>query len=321
MACRSSRRPRSLTECPGRKQVLSIIRVWTAQTLLLGLVLLGVFFVPAGAVDRASGKRRRSVVESLFFPGKGIDGWALHGPHFGQAAHKVQGPSESDMAIEAADSGAGVWYFSSPPHFEGDRAEAYNGALSFGLYHKQRPPASNSHPLKVGRLGVDSADVILEAQCGHALYMRGVLDRSRSVPTEYSLALSENAGWIDSRTGNAPFRLDMLGVLANLHAVKIRGSFYREPETVRLHDVRLTVAPPGTAGGQDFFPCCSVARAGSMDVCLRSETDLTPTGIRFDCQGSLKLTVKVHTIYPRFGRRSGGTIVTGTLTDLRVFGV
>ena len=290
------------------------IQVSGTAVLLLGLALC--LHLEAAGAARAGGKRPSSVVESLFFPGKGTDGWVLHGPRFEQEARQVQGPSarESEMAIEATDSGASVWYFSSPPHFEGDRAAAYNGALSFGLYHKQRPPASNSNPLKMGGPGVDSADVILEAQCGHAIYMRSVLDRSRSVPTEYSLALSEDAGWIDSRTGQAPFRLDMLGVLSNLRAIKIRGSFYREPETVRLHDVRLTVAPQGAVSGKDLFPCCSVARAGSMDVCLRSETDLTPKGLSFDCQGSFKLTVKISTIYPRFARRSGGTMVTGTHT-------
>lgn len=286
-----------------------------AALLLLGLGLC-LRVGPAGGAARRTGvKRPGSIVESLFFQGKGTDGWALHGARAGHQAHGVEGPvaRESDMAIEAADSGAAVWYFSSPPHFEGDRAAAYNGALQFLLYHKQRPPASNSHPLKLGRLGVDSADVILEAQCGHALFMRAVLDRSRSVPTQYSLDLSEDAGWIDSRTGGAPFRLDMLGVLANLRTVKIRGAFYREPETVHLQDVRLTVAAEGAVSGRDLFPCCSATRAGLMDVCLRNETELTPKGVPFDCQGSFKVPVKISTMYPRFGRRSGGTIVTGTL--------
>jgi len=311
------RRLRSGTPCNGAEAPLR--RSTPGAALLLFMLLLCLHVGPAGGAARRIGvKQPGSIVESLFFPGRGTDGWVLHGARSGHQAHGVEGPvaRESDMAIEATDSGAAVWYFSSPPHFEGDRSAAYNGALQFLLYHNQRPPASNSHPLKLGRLGVDSADVILEAQCGHALFMRGVLDRSRSVPTEYSLELSEDAGWIDSRTGNAPFRLDMLGVLANLHSIKIRGAFYREPETVRLQHVRLTVAAEGAVSGRDFYPCCSPSRAGLMDVCLRNETNLTPKGIPFDCQGSFRVPVKIRTMYPRFGRRSGGAIVTGTLCTI-----
>ena len=35
-------------------------------------------------------------------------------------------------------------------------------------------------------------------------------------------------------------------------------------------------------------------------------------GLRFDCKGSFKETVKIKTIFPRFARRSGGVTVTVT---------
>ena len=251
-----------------------------------------------------------------------------------QMAQMVEGPEArtNDMAIEAADTGHGTWFFTSPPRYAGDRTAAYNGQLSFGLYHKQRPPPSNAHPLAFRRGSLDGADVILEAQCGHALYQSRVIDHSRGVPTEYTFALTEDAGWIDSRTGNAPMRLDMLGVLANLHAIKIRGSFYREPERVHLQNVRVSIPTKGAVSGLDFFPCCSSTNPGGMDVCGRGSKneDLTPKGMHFDCKGSFKEIVKIKSIYPRFARRSGGALVTvigenfglgGSASILRVNGM
>jgi hypothetical protein len=275
---------------------------------------------------------RATIVESIFFSGKGTDGWMVQGARWEQMVH-VGGPSarEDEMAIEVKDHGAEIWYFTSGPHFAGDKTAAYNGELSFKLYHKRLPPASRSQPLKLDRVGVDSADVILEAQCGHALYMAGVLDRARGVPTAYSFSLAEDAGWIDSRTGNPPQLIDMLGLLANLKAIKIRGSFYRDPEIVRLQDVRLATAVKGAVSGRDLFPCCSRKHPGEMDVCTvgAQDTVLTPQGISFDCKGSFKEIVRVKTIYPRFARRSGGTVITvtgenfglsGSRTILRVNG-
>jgi len=245
------------------------------------MILLSCCLSFAAAVPKNGGRNQPIIIaESLFIPGKGIDGWTVEGPRMQQAVHQVEGPiaREGNLAIEAVDRGAEMWYFTSPPHLAGDKALAYNGVLSFGVYHKQRPPASNSHPLKLGRAGVESADVILEAQCGYALYIRNVLDGPRSVRKEYALALAEDAGWVDSRTGDAPKRIDMLGVLANLHAIKIRGAFYREPEAVRLQDVRLSSAPQGAVSGRDLVPCCSATYPGEMDVCDRStqNTDLSP---------------------------------------------
>jgi len=287
----------------------------------------------AEAASRKGGRTLLSsnIVDSIFMAGKGTDGWTVQGSQRESGVQRVEGPvaRESDMAIEVADVGAQVWYFTSPSHFAGDKTAAYNGKISFGLYHKQRPPASSSHDQKLGRVGVGSADVILEAQCGHEFYLSGVL-RAREVPTEYSFSLAEDAGWIDSRTGNAPLRKDMLGLLAHLYAVKIRGFFYRGPETVRLYDVSISPAAQGTVSGRDLFPCCSSKHAGEMDVCNRAkDTDLTPQGLRFDCKGSFKPVVKIRTIFPRFARRSGGALVTvvgenfgmtGSNTILRVNG-
>ena len=301
-----------------------------ARARMLLLVLCGCL-ASAGAAARKAAARRQinTVAESIFF--QGTDGWTVGGANFEQRAHVDQPVARTDaLAIEVVDRHE-MWYFTSGHAFVGDKTAAYNGELSFKLYHHQLPAASRSQHMKLGRVGVESADVILEAQCGHALYIGGVLERARGVPTEYVFPLTEEAGWIDSRTGNPPLQLDMLGVLANLNAVKIRGAFYRETETVRLQDVRLSGATKGSMSGRDLFPCCSGTFPGEMDVCVQGaqNTDLTPKGIAFDCKGSFKEIIKIKTIYPRFARRSGGTMVTvtgenfglsGSSTILRVNG-
>ena len=96
--------------------------------------------------------------------------------------------------------------------------------------------------------------------------------------------------------------MDFLGVLSHLSAVKVRGGFYAGAESTRLSSVTITA-------GKAWFPCCTLD--GTVDLCQKKPSSYyNPTGLKFYCEGHMYKPVKVTRVLPRFGRRTGGSIVT-----------
>ena len=96
--------------------------------------------------------------------------------------------------------------------------------------------------------------------------------------------------------------MDFLGVLSHLSAVKVRGGFYAGAESTRLSSVTITA-------GKAWYPCCTLD--GTVDLCQKKPSSYyNPEGLKFYCEGHLYKPVKVTRVMPRFGRRTGGSIVT-----------
>ena len=116
--------------------------------------------------------------------------------------------------------------------------------------------------------------------------------------------LNEDAGWKDSRTGRAAGVMDVLGVLSHLSHIKIRGGFFKtSAETTRLSGVQLM------ASGKSWYPCCTLSN--EVDLCQKKPTAwFNPSNLVFYCEGSLRKTIKVTKVYPRFARRTGGASIT-----------
>jgi len=184
------------------------------------------------------------------------------------------------------------WYFVAPPSFSGDMKAAYNGKLSFNLVHMAVADAQAKKDLK-------QPLVVLQAACGHYLYWSPKSINGGAT----SVLLNEDAGWKDSRTGKAAGVLDMLGVLSHLSSIKIRGGFFKSAETTRLGSVEVV------PGGKSWYPCCTLTN--EVDMCAKKPSDwFSPTNLNFYCEGSLRKTIKVTKVYPRFSRRTGGASIT-----------
>jgi hypothetical protein len=96
--------------------------------------------------------------------------------------------------------------------------------------------------------------------------------------------------------------MDFLGVLSHLAAVKVRGGYYAGAESTRLSSVTIT-------SGKAWFPCCTLD--GTVDLCNKKPSSYyNPDGLKFYCEGHMYRPVKVTRVLPRFGRRTGGSIVT-----------
>jgi len=260
----------------------SVIRTLFAATALVALFQLAL----AADHDENAGAILARMTPST------AEGWSLS--YLNGLVPKFQLKADGS-GIAATDTAATTsnWYFVAPSSFSGDMKGAYNGKLYFSIVHMEVADAKAKKDLK-------DPLVVLQAKCGHYLWWAP----SKMETGTTSVMLNEDAGWKDSRTGKAAGVLDMLGVLSHLDHIKIRGGFFKtSAETTRLVSVRLV------AGGRSWFPCCTLTN--EVDMCAKKPTDwFSPSNLVFYCEGSLRKTIKVTNIYPRFARRTGGASIT-----------
>ncbi len=157
------------------------------------------------------------------------EGWQI----LGDAQEGVATPNYHDQEgnpggyISANDDAAGgVWYWSAPEKFLGNKSKAYGKEFSFSL--KQSSLDSQ----------FDDEDIILVSED-----MRIVFNTEQNPAlewTDYSVTLSEEAGWqINDLTGSAVNEEDIIKVLKNLTAIYIRGEFVVGEDTGGLDNVIL----------------------------------------------------------------------------------
>ena len=261
-----------------RHRILSIAAVTTCVLLLAAL-----WPHSATAVD---------IPLAQITPGSS-DGWSVALLNGLPASGVELSADGSGVAASDTPSTSSSWYFVAPPAFSGDLKGAYNGKLSLSLVTMEVADA---------RAAKDLHDplVVLQATCGHYLYYTP----SKVTSGVTTVMLNEDAGWKDSRTGKTAGSLDMLGVLSHLSQTKIRGGFFKtSAETTRLSSLTIS------AGGRSWFPCCTLTN--EVDMCAKKPTDwFSPSNLVFYCEGSLRQTIKVTRVYPRFARRTGGASIT-----------
>mmetsp|Transcript_4235 Transcript_4235/g.10192 ORF Transcript_4235/g.10192 Transcript_4235/m.10192 type:complete len:2463 (-) Transcript_4235:343-7731(-) len=218
----------------------------------------------------------------------GLDGWTA--VTMVNTPATVTATADTGTGVVGADTSSESWFFLGPTdRFAGNLAAAYNGKLMLSLIHSETP--SDGHVMR-------APDVILEATCGHSLYLYDFATKGGDL----SVMLNEDAGWIDSRTKAAPGALDFLGVLSHLASIKIRGGYYSGSESTRLSSVTITA-------GKAWHPCCTID--GTVDICQKKPSSYyNPEGLTFYCEGHMYRPVKVNRVVPRFGRRTGGSTIT-----------
>ena len=131
--------------------------------------------------------------------------------------------------ISANDNAAGgVWYWSAPEKFLGDRSSSFGEKLTFSL---KQSSTDNQF---------DGDDLILVGN-----EMRIVFNTSQNPDTswtDYSVALNEEAGWkYNNSSGETVSKNDFIKILTNLTAINIRGEFVTGKDTGGLDNVILYV--------------------------------------------------------------------------------
>lgn len=175
---------------------------------------------------------RPPAIESTF--AKHDEGWTISGDAQGNSLKATYFPvgGVSDGYIYAKDDVIGsTWFFKAPPACTGNKSNYYGGMLIFALFQDSALISQ-----------FDEADLIIENGGKKIVYK--VKNYPRKTWTEYSVAISAAAGWLQDphTTKVAASEASMKAVLLNVTAMYIRGEFENGPDAGGLDNVKLS--PP-----------------------------------------------------------------------------
>jgi len=162
------------------------------------------------------------------------DGWTIFNDGSGPTYYATGGVDNSGY-IYSSDLEDGLyWYWNAPAQFLNDMSEAYGGSLSF--YLNQSSTTSQ----------VNQDDIVLVG--GGLTLLYNTPYNPGTTWTPYSISLNETDGWVKQATGLAPTQAEMLAVMGNLQALRIRGEYRFGPDNGGLDNVFLnSLTPPPTA--------------------------------------------------------------------------
>jgi hypothetical protein len=157
------------------------------------------------------------------------EGWKVIGDAQGESAmpNYINKNGNSGGYISANDNIAGgVWYWSAPEIFLGNKSSTYGKELSFSL---NQSSTDNQF---------DADDLILVGA-----NMKIVYNTSKNPEitwTDYSVKLSEEAGWTyNDLNGDSVSRNDLKKILSDITAIYIRGEYVTGEDTGGLDTVIL----------------------------------------------------------------------------------
>ena len=158
----------------------------------------------------------------------GNEGWTVIGDAQGGSAipdwHATGGNPGGYVSADD-DVLGGVWYWSAPSVFLGDRRGAYGNALRFDL----RQTATDTQ--------FNADDVILRG-AGLTLLFNTATNPG-TVWTPYTIPLTATGGWLVGGTSAAPTQAQFLAVLGALDELLIRGEYRTGADTGSLDNVVL----------------------------------------------------------------------------------
>jgi hypothetical protein len=159
------------------------------------------------------------------------EGWTVTGDAQGVSAKPVYQDSEGNPGgyISARDDVAGgVWYWSAPDKFLGNRSSSYGEKFTFEL---KQSSLENQF---------DADDLILVGKEMQLVF--NTLQNPELTWTRYTVILDEEAGWrYNDADGAMVNKDDLIKVLSNLVTLKIRGEYVTGEDTGGLDNVILYV--------------------------------------------------------------------------------
>ncbi len=195
-----------------------------ACALLLPVVVVG----SLSGCNSPAGPAPFPAITSTFETGD--DGWTVigdaEGPVWSANGEGPFGPAGGGNAggyIYAVDRAEGdTWFWVAPAKFHGNVSGAYGYLLKFDLVQDQITNKSNND------------DVVLS---GGGITLRHNLDNDPGTAwTTYSIELVERR-WRNVETGSRATRDELETVLRSLGELRIRGEFFRGPDTGGLRNV------------------------------------------------------------------------------------
>ena len=159
----------------------------------------------------------------------GTDGWKVEGDAQNQTAlptFKPTGGNPNGYAFSKDDATGGVWYWTAPKKYLGNKCNAYGRSFSFDLVTSDISKQ------------FDNSDIII-ASPGAILYYNTQYNPGLTW-TNYSVQLDETDLWhYNSLSGPLATKAQIQQVLMNVTAIKIRGEFQVGADAGGLDNVVL----------------------------------------------------------------------------------
>jgi gliding motility-associated-like protein len=157
------------------------------------------------------------------------DGWKVEGDAQNLTAlptFKPVGGNPDGYAFSKDDATGGVWFWTAPKKYLGNKCNAYGKKFSFDLFTNDL-----SKPF-------DNSDIIIASPFGILYY--DTPNNPGLIWTKYSVKLDETDNWrYNSLSGQKPTKAQFQQVLMEVTAIKIRGEYRVGPDEGGLDNVVL----------------------------------------------------------------------------------
>lgn len=160
-------------------------------------------------------------------------GWKIVGDAEGgyiEPQYSSDGGATGGYIFAQDDVAGGVWYFSAPSRYLGNRIDYYGATLRYSAYQESAFADQ-----------FDAMDIVFNGPAGQVFYAHDATDYPEVEWTGYAIRIHEQAGWrFGSLDDSVPATTqNMLDVLSDVSAFMIRGEFETGPDSGGLDEVSI----------------------------------------------------------------------------------
>lgn len=163
------------------------------------------------------------------------EGWTITGDAQGgytEASYSPDGGVVDGYIYADDDVQGGVWYFTAPASYHGNKTEYYGATLKFSLF--QESSMNNQF---------ESNDIIFKNGNDQIVYQHTPENYPGEEWTHYSIKINSSSGWLKGsyKDGVTATEAEIKAVLANVTEFSIRGEFESGPDTGGMDNITITL--------------------------------------------------------------------------------
>ena len=162
------------------------------------------------------------------------EGWTITGDaqgEFSEASYADRAGVTDGYIFANDDVQGGVWYFTAPDSYLGNKSEFYGATLRFSLLQESRMSRQ-----------FESDDIIFKNGNDQITYVYDKKEYPDKEWTDYTVKISTDHGWFKGGYTSKVMATesDIKAVLSNITQFSIRGEFETGPDTGALDNVKIS---------------------------------------------------------------------------------
>ena len=162
------------------------------------------------------------------------EGWTITGDaqgDFSEASYAAEGGVTDGYIFANDDVQGGVWYFTAPDTYNGNKVEFYGATLKFSLLQDSKMSRQFA-----------SDDIIFKNGNDQITYVHDKKEYPGEDWTDYNVKISTDHGWFKGGYTSKVLatEADIKAILSNITQFSIRGEFETGPDTGALDHVVIT---------------------------------------------------------------------------------